>query len=390
MLMAGRRRAPLWARLFVTIGVLLLTASTGIILGGRYLLLRYSRDLHLEDLLGDAASTDGHGRGSIQGPINVLLVGLDERPGGNPDGGNPDGGNPDGGNPDGIRADSIIIVHVPAGHDQAFLVSIPRDSLVSIPAYPKAGYPGGQDKVNAAFEYGSRNAGGRPGGFELLAKTLKQLTGLSFNGGAIVNFAGFEALVAALGGVDLCVDETVVSVHIGRDVDGRVRAPYDLTEAGPVPVQGVTPQVYRPGCQHLAAWQALDYVRQRELIPDGDYGRQRHQQQFLRAVLKQATSSGIMSNPVKLDAVLRAAGPALTFDRGGVPLGNWLFTLANVRASKTTLIKTNGGAFNSSDVDGQAVEVLTDLSMSLFEHVRRDRVGAFAAAHPDWVVTSKP
>src|SRR5262249_18490346 len=104
-------------------------------------------------------------------------------------------------------------------------------------AYPRTGYTGGRDKINAAFAYGFQPGGGRAGGFELLALTVKQLTGISFDGGAIVNFAGFQSLVTALGGVDLCVDEKVVSIH--------------------------TRQVYQPGCQHMAAWQALDYVRQR-------------------------------------------------------------------------------------------------------------------------------
>ncbi|HEV7964238.1 MAG TPA: LCP family protein, partial [Actinoplanes sp.] len=319
-------------------------------------------------LLGSAGTRGA----SIDGAVNVLLVGLDERPGESADG---------------IRSDSIIIVHLPARHDRAYLVSVPRDALATIPAYPRTGYPGGRDKVNAAFQYGFQNGGGRSGGFELLAMTVKQLTGISFNGAAIVNFAGFQALVEALGGVDLCVDERVVSVHIGTDANGRFHAPYEITDDGPVPVPGVRPQVYQPGCQHMTAWQALDYVRQRELIPDGDYGRQRHQLQFLQAVLKRTTGSGVLSNPVRLDAVLRAAGPALTFDRGGVPVRSWLFTLKDVRANRTVLIKTNGGAFNTTDVDGQSMEVLSDLSLTLFQHVRRDKVGAFAAAHPEWVAT---
>src|SRR4029079_8691398 len=111
------------------------------------------------------------------------------------------------------------------------------------------------------------------------------------------------------------------------------------------PIRGITPQVYEPGCQHLAAWQALDYVRQRELIPDGDYGRQRHQQQFLRAVMKEGTSTGVLNNPLKLDAVLRSAGQAVTFDGGGVSIDNWIFTLKGLSANDVVMIKTNGGNF---------------------------------------------
>src|SRR6185437_14787740 len=122
----------------------------------------------------------------------------------------------------------------------------------------------------------------------------------------IVNFAGFQSMVAALGGVDMCVDEKTISVHVGSDAHGNFHAPYEITASGVYPIRGITPQVYEPGCQHLAAWQALDYVRQRELIPDGDYGRQRHQQQFLQAVLKEATGAGVLTSPVKLDRVLRS------------------------------------------------------------------------------------
>jgi hypothetical protein len=43
-------------------------------------------------------------------------------------------------------------------------------------------------------------------------------------------------------------------------------------------------------------WQVLDYVRQRELLPNGDYDRRRHQQQFLMAVLKQTASAGTLTD----------------------------------------------------------------------------------------------
>jgi anionic cell wall polymer biosynthesis LytR-Cps2A-Psr (LCP) family protein len=138
----------------------------------------------------------------------------------------------------------------------------------------------------------------------------------------------------------------------------------------------------------MAAWQALDYVRQRELIPDGDYGRQRHQQQFLQAVMKQATSAGVLTNPVKLDRVLRSAGQALTFDGGGVSLANWIFTLKGIGPGDLTMIKTNGGAFNSSRYNGASVELLNADSMQLLADVRDDTVASFLADHPTWVTSA--
>jgi LCP family protein required for cell wall assembly len=352
----------------VIFGALLMVAS-GLTIGGMKLLIaRYTGSISQQSLLGGAAVKHA----TVDGPINFLLVGIDERL--------DDPAN-------GARSDSIIVVHVPASHDHAYLVSIPRDSLVSIPAFPKTGYAGGRDKINSAFAFGYQRGGGRPGGFELLALTLKQFTGLSFNGGAIVNFAGFQSVVAALGGVNMCVDEKTTSIHIGKDRNGNFHTPYQITSRGPVPIRGVTPQIYYPGCQHLAAWQALDYVRQRELQPDGDYARQRHQQQFVKALAKEATSSGVVTNPAKLDSVLRAAGRALTFDGGGISVTDWAFALKGIGSSNMTMVKTNAGNFNNKTVNGQSVEVLSDLSLQLMQDVRDDNMAAFLTAHPEWVST---
>jgi anionic cell wall polymer biosynthesis LytR-Cps2A-Psr (LCP) family protein len=201
-----------------------------------------------------------------------------------------------------------------------------------------------------------------------------------------VNFAGFQALVKALGGVDMCIDEKVTSIHIGQDRNGQPARPYRLDAAlNPHPVPGVTPQVYQPGCRHLEDWQALDYVRQRELVPDGDYGRQRHQQQFIKAVVKETISKGVITNPAKLDTVVRSAGKLLTFDGGGAVIEDWIFALKGIGGSGMTMIKTNGGNFNSTTINGQSFETLNDTTVQLLQAVRDDNVPAFVAAHPDWV-----
>lgn len=353
-------------------GALLMIASGVGIVGEKVIIARYTGTIRQESLLGsDTLAHDTKGHVSINGPINLLLAGTDERP--------EDPAN-------GARSDTDIIVHIPASHDAAYLISLPRDTRVAIPASPRTRYPGGTDKLNAAFEFGYQNGGGRAGGFELLARTIKGMSGISFNGGAIVNFDGFQALVKALGGVNMCVDEKVISIHIGQDRHGHFATPYHL-DAGlnPHPVPGVTPQVYQPGCQHLEAWQALDYVRQRELVADGDYGRQRHQQQFIKAVAKEATSSGVVTNPAKLDAVIRSAGKLLTFDGGGISIEDWIFALKDVNGGGITMIKTNAGKFNPLTIDGQAFEALTADSQQLLQAVRDDTAAAFVAAHPDWI-----
>ena len=102
-------------------------------------------------------------------------------------------------------------MHVPPGLRQAYLISVPRDLLVAIPP-DGVGYGGGQDKINAAYEHG----GGGEGGTRLLSATLTRLTGIRFDGAALVDFAGFRQVIDLLGGIRMCVDTEVRSIHTRR------------------------------------------------------------------------------------------------------------------------------------------------------------------------------
>lgn len=70
-----------------------------------------------EQLLDPAARNK---RTDLDGALNYLLIGSDHRPGANPED---------------QRSDSILIVHVPAGMRQAYLISVPRDLLVALPRH---------------------------------------------------------------------------------------------------------------------------------------------------------------------------------------------------------------------------------------------------------------
>jgi LCP family protein required for cell wall assembly len=372
------RRRRRWVRVLTTITVVLVVLA-GVAVGAAALLVRrYDNSVHQEPLLGAAAVPaptvkQDDGRALIEGALNILLVGIDEQ--------DDDPGA-------GARSDSIIILHINADHSKAYLLSIPRDTRVQLPAYPKSRYGGGTDKINAAFSIGWRNGGGRGGGFELLSLAVQKLTGLSFHAGGIVNFQGLTAVVDALGGVDMCVDEEVTSIHVGWDASGNLKAPYilmapDFARAEKQP--GVRAQVYHVGCQHFNGWQALDYVRQRELISDGDYGRQRHQQQLLSALAGKLTASGMLSDPIGTDKALRALGNSVTFDGNGVSLLDWIFTLKGLRPANLTMLKTNGGKFTTEMIGGRSYEATSETSMEMYTAAKNDTLDAFAAAHPDWV-----
>ncbi|MEV6932274.1 LCP family protein [Dactylosporangium sp. NPDC051485] len=288
---------------------------------------------------------------------NILLVGLDARPG-------EDRAT--------SRADTVIVVHVTAAGDKAYLVSLPRDTRVAIPGH-------GTDKLNAAFAFG---------GFELLARTVQQITGLVFDAGAIIDFAGLRKVVDAVGGVELCVDEETTSVHVGWDANGKETAPYRLIPPSfrPERIAGVRPQVYPVGCRRFAGWEALDYVRQRELIPDGDYGRQRHQQQLLRALAEKITSAGVLANPIALHRAIGAVGDSLTFDGNGASITDWIVRLRAIGPDDLTLLRTNGGRFHTERRDGRDYENLDETTGELFAAARADRLDGFAARNPDWVI----
>jgi LCP family protein required for cell wall assembly len=170
------------------------------------------------------------------------------------------------------RADTIMLVHLPADRDRAYLVSLPRDSWVPIQGR-------GTAKLNAAFSFG---------GPPLLIATIERLTGVRIDHFAILDFEGFKSMTDALGGVD---------VHVTRTVWA--------------PAQKV---LWPAGSLHLNGARALDFVRQRHNLPGGDLGRIKRQQAFLKALAGQTVEQGTLANPLKLNALLEALTKAVSLD----------------------------------------------------------------------------
>lgn len=303
------------------------------VVGLKALTARYERTITREHLLAPDAR---QARTDLSEGLNYLLVGTDRR-------GATDGPNQ--------RSDTILIVHVPPGLRQGYLISVPRDLLVAIPPGGN-GYGGGQDKINAAYEHG----GGGQGGARLLSSTLAQLTGIRFDGAALVDFAGFKRVIDLLGGIRMCVDTEVRSIHTGA--------------------------LFSPGCEQMDGARALDYVRQRYQLPGGDYDRQRHQQQMLRALLERAGETDLRGDPVKLDRVLRAVGGSLTLDTNGVPVEDLLMALRSLPAERLSGLQVPS---YPQTIDGVSYVVLDNGGSGLFDAVRGERVPGWAAANARWV-----
>jgi len=338
----------------VIFGSLLILLSGAVLIGWTALNARYSGAVDQQDLL---PSAERRSELDPDRPLNLLLVGIDARP---------DSNEP-------VRGDSIIVVHIPKGHDRAYLLSLPRDLIVEIPASPPQRQRATREKLNGAFPYGADGGRGIQGGFQLLSRTIANLTGVTFDGAAVINFEGFRAVVRELGGVTMCLDHEIVSEHMGNGRDGRYLHPRD----------GGKPWVYSPGCHKLDDWQALDVVRQRKSLPDGDYGRQRNQQRFLKAMLQQATSRGVVTDPRKLDAVIRAAGKALTFDGQGISPAEWAFSLRRISENSLVMVKTPGHGVGQGD--GYQGEELDPAGVELLGALRERQLDEFVLAHPELV-----
>jgi len=183
----------------------------------------------------------------------------------------------------GGRSDTMLLVHISKDRDKAYLISLPRDSLVTIPAHlssnGKSQIPARQNKLNAAFAFG---------GAPLLIETIEGETNLKIDHYVEVSFAGFAGIVNALGGIEVCtkVDIDDPQSHL----------------------------VLSAGTHTLDGIEALKYVRTRDFDGRGDIGRMQRQQQFMSSVLDKATSTGVLLNPIKIANFLNAAISTIKMD----------------------------------------------------------------------------
>jgi anionic cell wall polymer biosynthesis LytR-Cps2A-Psr (LCP) family protein len=303
---------------------------------------------------------------NVRGPLDLLIVGLDTRvslPDWQP------------------HADAVLIAHIDADLRGGYLYSLPRDLLVDVPAYPRAGFAGGRRKLTEAMSLGAKVPGeARPDpaqGFELLRQAVSGYTGIDrFDAAAALTFTGMARLVDAVGGIDLDVDMRVESQHRRPDGTMRTLRPGGGGYLGPQ-------KVYPPGRQHLVGWEALDFARQRYLT-GGDYTRQRHHRQVIEALIVKAGTEGLPADPQRLSALLAALGETLvvqTADSNG-PL-DFAFALRGLRPAGLTLVGLPGDSVGSGA--NYRGEQLTPVGRAFLDAAEAGRAAAYLAAHPELV-----
>ncbi|OHV43722.1 LCP family protein [Pseudofrankia sp. BMG5.36] len=236
------------------------------------------------DLGGDRPPTE-------RGVANYLLVGTDSRAG--------TGDEYGGSSVVGQRSDSTILIHM-AKNGETTMVSFPRDTLVIIPEYTDAA--GKTHKLHK----GRFNSAISDGGPSLLVKMIESLTGMRVDHYISVDLAGFKKITDAIGGVDVCVLPSDFKDHF-KDDFGVWRLSTNTKDS-------MSGWSGGPGIVHVNGEQALAFVRQRHGFLAGDIARINRQQQFLGAVFRKATSSDVLTNPIKSTALIKAATDALALD----------------------------------------------------------------------------
>ncbi|GAB1639901.1 LCP family protein [Krasilnikovia sp. MM14-A1259] len=378
-----RRRSPLWAKVSLALGIVLVVLSGSTFVVAKVAESKVNDAIPDHRLAGPAGVAVKHAE--IKGAKNILLASLDTRPSWSE-------------THEASHTDSIIILHVAADHSLAYMLSIPRDTLVEIPKYDNGKYQNAEhkDKINSAFAYGSMGLDGDAAithGMTLLTETVQKQFGITPDAEAVINYAGFTQIVQLLGKVCMYVDENVTSIHVGHTADGQRAVPYKTNNAGIIQyhIAGVTPNKYSIGNHCFTPTEALDYARQRDLLSkkDGDYGRQRHQQQLLKATLKTAVSEGLNS-PTKLPGLLTAIGKAMTVFQQGISLEDWAFGLKDIKPDNIITLRTNDGKFDPVDAPAGvgSAEGLTPDSLAMFQAAKDDTMEEFVRAHPTWVANN--
>ncbi|MGO1383674.1 MAG: LCP family protein [Arachnia sp.] len=193
--------------------------------------------------------------GASNPPLNLVLMGTDARD-----------------TSERGRSDVLIVMHIPGDRQDAYLISLPRDYWVDIPGR-------GNAKINAAYSFG---------GPALTVETVEQLLDIPIDHTAIINFDGFINVIDALGGV------TVTNRQ--------------ASSSG-----GFT---FPEGQVSLTGESALQFVRERKNLSDGDFGRAERQRDVLKAIVTKLTSRGVLTNPGQFRDAVTTLAPNFTVDSG--------------------------------------------------------------------------
>ena len=253
-------------------------------------------------------------KGEEAGRVNIALLGMR-------------GENVVGG---GLLADTIMVISIDPKQNKVAMISVPRDLYVTV--------PGTQDKqkINAVHAYGEKKGKGQ--GLEDMKTILSEVTGLSIDYAASINFEGFKQIVDTIGGVQITLDEPfseslqfkgveqrcdgiTYTIPSGNYEEKRIKRKngtyYANPKRYPLCFAKTTATVSEnlecggnftlpAGVSTLNGDQALCYVRSR--VTSSDFERAKRQQIIVQLIKDKLLSSETLMNFDKLNQLLNNLG----------------------------------------------------------------------------------
>lgn len=241
----------------------------------------------------------------------------------------------------GARSDAVMVLHVDADRRHAWVVSVPRDCWVTLPGL-------GEHKLNAAYSLG---------GPALFVQTMEQLTGLRMDHLVVIDWTGLRRLTDALGGVPM----SVLTPATADSTRGDVALEFD----------GAT---------------ALPYVSTRKTLPHGDLDRVQRQQHYARAVFRLLADRRTFTDPRALRELATALGDGVRVDAelGTDELLRLAASMRSLRADDIVFL-TAPSVGTGTEGDASVVYYDGDHGRELWQAMAHDRMGDFAASHPELV-----
>ncbi|WP_322795886.1 LCP family protein [Tepidiforma sp.] len=259
-------------------------------------------------------SSEGPKPWTPEARINILVLGIDKRPG------QPEDGS--------YRSDTMFVASIDQHAGRLELLAIPRDYWAEIPYGNEPGV-WAQNKINAAYSYGQfyKYPGGGPAA---AVAAVQHNLNITIRHYVVIDWEGFVRLIDALGGIDLVVPETISD--FGTDV--LEAFPNRTVQAGP---------------QHMDGRQALGYSRVRV---DGDLKRIERQQLVIRAVADKAVSLGYIA---RLPELWNAYRDAFKTDIDNALIPGYALLARQVDLGRIETWSLGKAMYGSVSEDGQLI-----------------------------------